>query len=76
MQSLKRHWESLVTSSRTTINQSQRDLINLLDKAEIRVTSGVQSYTSAICDVLDNYAKKELWWIIQQAVQKEPLKQL
>lgn len=44
--------------SRTTINQSQRDLINLLDKAEIRVTSGVQSYTSAICDVLDNYAKK------------------
>ena len=44
--------------TRTTINQSQRDLINLLDKAEIRVSSGVQSYTSAICDVLDNYAKK------------------
>ncbi len=44
--------------SRTTINQSQRDLINLLDKSEIRVASGVQSYTSAICDVLDNYAKK------------------
>jgi hypothetical protein len=44
--------------SRTTINQSQRDLINLLDKAEIRVASGVQSYTAAICDLLDNYAKK------------------
>lgn len=44
--------------SRTTINQSQRDLINLLDRAEIRVASGVQSYTSAICDVLDNYAQK------------------
>ena len=44
--------------SRTTINQSQRDLINLLDKAEIRVASGVQSYTSAICDLLDNYAQK------------------
>ena len=44
--------------SRTTINQSQRDLINLLDKAEIRVASGVQSYTTAICDVLDNYAQK------------------
>lgn len=44
--------------SRTTINQSQRDLINLLDKAEIRVASGAQSYTTAICDVLDNYAKK------------------
>lgn len=44
--------------SRTTINQSQRDLINLIDQAEIRVTSGVQSYTAAICDVLDNYAGK------------------
>lgn len=44
--------------SRTTINQSQRDLINLLDKADIRVASGVKSYTSAICEVLDNYAKK------------------
>lgn len=44
--------------SKTTTNQSQRDLINLLDKAEIRVTSGAQSYTSAICDVLDQYAGK------------------
>ena len=44
--------------SRTTINQSQRDLINLLDKAEIRVASGVQSYTSAICDVLEKKKKK------------------
>nr|DAE33817.1 MAG TPA: minor capsid protein [Caudoviricetes sp.] len=44
--------------SNTTINQSQRDLINLLDRAEIRVASGAQSYTSAICDVLDNYAGK------------------
>ena len=44
--------------SKTTINQSQRDLINLLDRAEIHVASGVQSYTSAICDVLDQYAGK------------------
>lgn len=44
--------------SRTAINQSQRDLINLLDRAEIRIASGAQSYTSAICDVLDNYAGK------------------
>ena len=44
--------------SKTTANQSQRDLINLLDRAEIRVASGVQSYTSAICDVLDQYAGK------------------
>lgn len=44
--------------SRTTINQSQRDLINLMDQAEVRVASGVQSYTAAISDVLDQYAGK------------------
>lgn len=44
--------------SRTTINQSQKDLINLIDQAEMRVSSGVQSYTSAMCDVLDQYARK------------------
>lgn len=44
--------------SRTTINQSQRDLINLIDQAEMRVSSGTQSYTAAICDVLDQYARK------------------
>ena len=44
--------------SRTTINQSQRDLITLMDQAEVRVASGVQSYTAAISDVLDQYAGK------------------
>ena len=44
--------------SRTTINQSQRDLINLMNQAEVRVASGVQSYTAAISDVLDQYAGK------------------
>ena len=57
--------------SRTTINQSQRDLINLLDKAEIRVSSGVQSYTSAICDVLDNYAQKGIMRLTQQTLMHE-----
>ena len=44
--------------TKTTLDQSQRDLISLLDEVEIRVSSGVQSYTAAISDVLDQYAGK------------------
>lgn len=44
--------------TRTTMNQSQNDLARMLDEAEIRVASGVQSYSSAICEILDNYAGK------------------
>lgn len=44
--------------TRTTMDQSQKDLIKMLDEAEIRVASGIQSYSSAICSILDNYAKK------------------
>ena len=44
--------------TRTTLDQSQRDLINLLDEVDIRATSGVQSYTAAVSDVLDQYAGK------------------
>lgn len=42
--------------TRTTMKQSQQDLINMLDEAEIRVASGVQSYSSAVCQILDEYA--------------------
>lgn len=42
--------------TRTTMEQSQQDLINMLDEVEIRVASGVQSYSAAVCDILDNYA--------------------
>ena len=41
----------------TTMNQYHMDVVNLLDQAELRVASGVQSYSSAVCEVLDNYAK-------------------
>lgn len=44
--------------TRTTLDQSQRDLVNLLDEVDTRVTSGVQSYTAAVNDVLDRYAAK------------------
>ena len=42
--------------TRTTMEQSQQDLINMLDEVEIRAASGVQSYSAAVCDILDNYA--------------------
>lgn len=40
------------------MNQANKDLIQMLDAAEIRVASGVQSYSGAVCDILDNYAGK------------------
>lgn len=44
--------------TRTTMNQAQVDLTRMLDEAEMRVASGVQSYSSEVCEILDNYAKK------------------
>lgn len=43
--------------TRTTMIQTQRDLLNLLNDVDYRVASGIQSYSSAICEVLDKYAK-------------------
>lgn len=42
--------------TRTTMDKSQQDLINLLDAAEVRVSAGTQSYNAAVCQVLDEYA--------------------
>lgn len=44
--------------TRTTMKQSQIDLINMLDEADLRVAAGVQSYSAAVCDILDRYAGK------------------
>lgn len=44
--------------TRTTMDKSQQDLIELLDAAELRVSAGTQSYNAAICQVLDEYAAK------------------
>lgn len=43
--------------TRSTMMQSQRDLMNMLNEAEMRVASGVQSYSAAVCDILDRYGK-------------------
>lgn len=46
----------LYNLTRSTMHQAQKDLIQLLDQADMRVASGVQSYSSAICQILDEYA--------------------
>lgn len=46
--------------TRTTMRQANQDLIRMLDEAEIRTASGIQSYSSAVCEILDDYAKKGL----------------
>lgn len=47
--------------TRTTMNQSQQDLINMLDETEMRVAAGVQSYSAAACDILDRYAGRGIY---------------
>lgn len=47
--------------TRTTMNQSQVDLINLLNEVEMRTAAGVQSYSAAACDVLDRYAGRGIY---------------
>lgn len=44
--------------TRTTMQQYPKDLMNMLNEIEIRVSSGVQSYSSAVCEILDKYAGK------------------
>lgn len=57
----KKSLGELTNLTRTTINQSQRDLINMLDEADLKVASGVQNYTAAICDILDKYAGRGIY---------------
>lgn len=52
----KKSLGELTNLTRTTMEQGQKDLINMLDEADMRVASGVQSYSAAVCDILDRYA--------------------
>lgn len=54
----KKSLGELKNLTRTTMKQSQIDLMNMLDDVDMRVASGVQSYSAAVCDILDNYAGK------------------
>ena len=42
--------------TRTTINQAQTDLINMLNEVDVLTSSGVMSYQEATCKVLDDYS--------------------
>lgn len=54
----KKSLGELTNLTRTTMKQSQIDLVNMLDEADLRVAAGVQSYSAAVCDILDRYAEK------------------
>lgn len=43
--------------TRSTMMESQRNLMNMLNEAEMRVAAGVQSYSAAVCGILDQYGK-------------------
>lgn len=53
---LKKSKGELSNLTRTTMKQAQKDLITLLNEADMRVASGMQSYSSAVCQILDEYA--------------------
>lgn len=57
----KKSLGELTNLTRTTMKQSQIDLINMLDEADLRVAAGVQSYSAAVCDILDGYAGRGIY---------------
>jgi len=57
----KKSLGELTNLTRTTMKQSQIDLINMLDEADLRVVAGVQSYSAAVCDILDRYAGRGIY---------------
>lgn len=42
--------------TRTTMEQSQKDLMNMLSEMDMQIAFGVKSPTTAVCDILDRYA--------------------
>lgn len=57
----KKSLGELTNLTRTTMKQAGNDLINMLDEADIRVAAGVQSYSAAVCDILDRYAGRGIY---------------
>lgn len=57
----KKSLGELTNLTRTTMKRSQIDLINMLDEADLRVAAGVQSYSAAVCDILDRYAGRGIY---------------
>lgn len=42
--------------TRTTMEQSQKDLMNMLSEMDMQIAFGVKSSTTAVCEILDRYA--------------------
>ncbi len=58
----KKSLKRLENLTNTTINQATHiDLVNMLDEADLRVAAGVQSYSAAVCDILDRYAGRGIY---------------
>ena len=57
----KKSLGELENLTRTTMKQSQIDLINMLNEADLRVAAGVQSYSAAVCDILDRYSGRGIY---------------
>ena len=57
----KKSLGELTNLTRTTMKQSQIDLINMLDEVDLRVATGVQSYSAAVRDILDRYAGRGIY---------------
>lgn len=57
----KKSLGELKNLTRTTMKQAGNDFINMLDEADLRVTAGVQSYSAAVCDILDRYAGQGIY---------------
>lgn len=57
----KKSLGELENLTRTTMKQAGNDLINMLDEADLRVAAGVQSYSAAVCDILDRYAGRGIY---------------
>lgn len=57
----KRSQGELYNLTRTTMRQSNIDLMNMLSEADMRVAAGVQSYSAAISDILDRYAHRGIY---------------
>ncbi len=52
----KKSLGELSNLTRTTMEQTQIDLINMLSEYDMRVTFGTQSPTAVVCEILDRYA--------------------
>lgn len=54
----KKSQGELENLTRSAMLRSQRDLVNMLDEAELRIATGTKSYSAEVCDILDRYAGK------------------